>query len=41
MAGMRCGACRRYVLRWPHLIVLGILVTTIVLGILELLFRII
>jgi hypothetical protein len=41
MAGLKCGACRRFVLRWPHIVVLVILAAASVLGLLELLFRII
>ncbi len=41
MAGLRCRACRRYVLRWPHMVVLSFVLLAAVVLILELLFRII
>ncbi|HEV2765357.1 MAG TPA: hypothetical protein VGV38_20410 [Pyrinomonadaceae bacterium] len=37
--GIRCTACQRYVLRWPHLALLVVLITAAALGALELLFR--
>ena len=37
--GLRCRACRRYVLRWPHVIVLSVVALTILVLLLELLFR--
>lgn len=39
--GIRCRACRRYVLRWPHMVVLSLVLLVAVVLILELLFRII
>lgn len=39
--GLRCKACRRYVLRWPHMIALSIIALAAVLLLLELLFRIV
>lgn len=39
MGGLRCRACRRYVLRWPHIVVLAALVLAVVVGLLELWFR--
>ena len=39
--GVRCTACRRYVLRWPHVLLLVLLITAATLGFLELLFRVI
>lgn len=41
MGGVRCGACRRYVLGWPQLVILVALGVAVVLGLLELLFRVI
>ena len=37
--GIRCSACQRYVLRWPHLALLALVMTAVTLGVLELLFR--
>ena len=37
--GLKCRACRRYILRWPHLIVLSGLLLVAVLVLLELLLR--
>lgn len=39
MGGIKCLACRRYVLRWPHMILLVLIVSAAVLGLLEFLFR--
>lgn len=39
MGGLKCRACRRYVLRWPHLVILIVLCLALVGGALELLFR--
>ena len=39
--GLKCKACRRYVLRWPHIAVLSVVGLIAVLLFLELLFRII
>lgn len=36
MAGTRCRACRRFVLGWPHITLLLLLGTAIVLGLFEL-----
>ncbi len=41
MGGIRCRACRRYVLRWPHIAILAILVLVAVVGLLEIISRII
>lgn len=38
-SGIRCTACQRYILRWPHLLVLTLLIFAVTLGFLELLFR--
>lgn len=38
-AGVRCRACRRYVLRWPHMIMLSLALLVAVVLILELFFR--
>jgi hypothetical protein len=37
--GVKCRACRRYILRWPHLLVLSFVVLIAVLVLLELLLR--
>ena len=37
--GLKCRACRRYVLRWPHLLVLSAVLLAAVLVLLELLLR--
>ncbi|HLL77502.1 MAG TPA: hypothetical protein VK421_19760 [Pyrinomonadaceae bacterium] len=34
--GLKCRACRRYILRWPHLFVLCFVVIVAVLALLEL-----
>jgi len=39
MGGIVCRACRRYVLRWPHIILLVALCLALVVGVLELLLR--
>ena len=39
--GLRCRACRRYVLRWPHIAVLSVVGLVAVLLLLELFFRIV
>lgn len=39
--GLKCKACRRYVLRWPHIVVLSVIGLLAVLLFLELFFRII
>ncbi len=41
MGGLRCRACRRYVLRWPHIVILVALFLVLALGALELLFQLI
>jgi len=37
--GLHCPACRRWVLRWPHLLVLSLLGVAVALALLELLFQ--
>jgi hypothetical protein len=37
--GTRCRACRRYVLRWPHILVLSLAVLTGLALLLDLLIR--
>ena len=37
--GLKCRACRRYILRWPHLLVLSVALLVAVLALLELLLR--
>ena len=39
--GLRCRACRRYVLSWPHMVVLSAVVLLVALLLLELLFRVV
>jgi hypothetical protein len=39
MGGLKCRACRRYVLRWHHLVILIALCLALAVGALELLFR--
>ena len=39
MGGIACRACRRYVLRWPHIVILVALCLALVVGALELWFR--
>jgi len=39
MGGIACRACRRYVLRWPHIIILVALCLALVVGALELFLR--
>jgi hypothetical protein len=34
--GTRCGACRRYVLRWPHILFLSLLALTFIVLLLDL-----
>ena len=34
--GVKCRACRRYVLRWPHLLILSVFLLVTVLALLEL-----
>ncbi|HWS54062.1 MAG TPA: hypothetical protein VN228_08050 [Pyrinomonadaceae bacterium] len=36
MGGIRCRACRRWVLGWPHLLILTLLAVAVVIGLLEL-----
>jgi hypothetical protein len=38
--GVKCRACRRYVLRWSHLVVLGAVVIIAVVVLLEALLRV-
>lgn len=40
MGGLRCRACRRYVLGWPHIVVLVALGLAVVVGLLEIFFRV-
>jgi hypothetical protein len=35
--GVRCRACRRYVLRWPHIFLVGVLVAAAIVALFELL----
>ena len=35
MGGIKCRACRRYVLRWPHVIVLTMLGFGVIIALLE------
>lgn len=37
--GLKCRACRRYILRWPHLLVLSAVLLVAVFVLLELLLR--
>lgn len=39
--GIKCTACRRYIFRWPHLVLLTLLICGLTLGLLEILFRLI
>ncbi|MCA1616944.1 MAG: hypothetical protein LC800_23255 [Acidobacteria bacterium] len=39
--GLRCRACRRYVLRWPHMIALSVVALAVAIILLELLFRVV
>ena len=39
MGGIRCRACRRWVLRWPHILVLVLLIAATAAALIELLFR--
>ena len=39
MAGMRCRACRRYVFSWVHITLLVIVGIVVVIGLLEVFFR--
>jgi hypothetical protein len=39
--GVRCRACRRYVLRWPHVAALSFVLLLVVVVLLELLFRVV
>ena len=41
MAGMRCRACRRYVFGWTHITLLVVIGIVVVLGLLEIIFRLI
>ncbi len=38
MAGIKCRACRRIVLSWPHITILIALCLALILGMLEILF---
>ena len=35
MGGIRCRACRRFILRWPHILVLVLLAIAATVGVLE------
>jgi len=35
MAGTRCRACRRFILRWPHIVILVLLGIAATVGVLE------
>ena len=37
--GLKCRACRRYILRWPHLLVLSLVALIALLFLLEFLLR--
>ena len=39
MGGIFCRACRRYVLRWPHIVILVALCLALVVGVVELFFH--
>ncbi len=39
MGGLRCRACRRYVLRWQHMLILSILALAGVVALLEIIHR--
>lgn len=39
MGGLRCRACRRFVLRWPHILVLAILALAGIIALLEIIHR--
>ena len=39
--GLRCRACRRYVLRWPHMILLSVVGLAAVVLLLELISRVV
>ncbi len=39
MGGIRCRACRRYVLRWPHIVIIVALCVFMLAALLELLYR--
>jgi hypothetical protein len=38
---LKCRACRRYILRWPHLLVLSLIGLVAILFLLEFLFRVV
>ncbi len=38
MGGIRCRACRRFIFRWPHIVVLALLALVATFGILEILY---
>lgn len=35
--GVRCRACRRYVFRWPHIFLMVVLATAVIVALVELL----
>lgn len=35
MAGTRCRACRRYILGWPHILLLVVVCLSVLVGLLE------
>jgi len=39
MGGIRCRACRRFIFRWPHIVVLVLLALVATVGLLEFLYR--
>ena len=41
VAGMKCRACRRYVFGWTHITLLIVVGIVVVLGLLEIIFRLI
>jgi hypothetical protein len=40
MGGIRCRACRRFVLGWPHLLLLIVMCLVVLAGLLELFLRV-
>ena len=40
MGGLKCRACRRYVLGWPHVLVLVVLSLALVVFMLDFIFRV-
>ena len=35
MGGIRCRACRRFIFRWPHIVVLALLALAVTVAVLE------